>query len=257
MFDESIKYSVIIPVYNESAVITSSLTQALDYMRSLNDEFEIIVVDDGSTDNTVALVEDYARYHSEVKIIKNPHKGKANSVRTGMLAAVGEYKLAADADMATPMPEFKRLLLWITEHDYDIAIASREGVGARRHGEPYYRHVVGRVFNYFIKLFALRGIQDTQCGFKLFKGHVSDRIFSRLQIYGENLPVIKKPFFGAFEVEVLYLARKYGYSIKEVPVAWTYVPTPRFNFFGNSWKMARDVIKIRLYDLMGKYDYDK
>lgn len=254
MFDENLKYSIVIPTYNEAAVITSSLTHVLDFMHSFDDNFEIIISDDGSTDNTVDVVNEYAKYHPEIKVLQNPHKGKANNVRVGMLHATGEFILTADADMATPMPELKRLLVWLTDHDYDIAIASREGVGATRHNEPFIRHFIGRSFTLFVQIVALSGINDTQCGFKLFTKEACHRVFSNLKVYGDNLPDIKKPFFGAFDVEVLFLAKKYGYKIKEVPVVWTYVNTNRLNFIGNSYKMARDVIKIRLYDLMGKYN---
>jgi hypothetical protein len=100
---------------------------------------------------------------------------------------------------------------------------------------------------------ALPGINDSQCGFKLFKKEAAKRIFGKLVVYGESNKVISKPFFGALDVEVLFLARKFGYKIKEVPVTWTYVKTSRFNFFSNSWKMARDLFRIRLADLRRKY----
>jgi dolichyl-phosphate beta-glucosyltransferase len=159
----------------------------------------------------------------------------------------------ADADLSTPISELKKLSVWIKDQDFDIVICSREGHGAQRVGEPIYRHLVGRIFNTFVQVVALPGIKDTQCGFKLFKGDVAKKVFNKLKVYGEVPPEIKKPFFGALDVEVLFIARKLGYKIKEVPVLWTFVKTTRFNFVQNSLKMARDLMLIRMRDLIGEY----
>ncbi|MFZ2664601.1 MAG: glycosyltransferase family 2 protein, partial [Patescibacteria group bacterium] len=127
------------------------------------------------------------------------------------------------------------------------------GIGARRIGEPFYRHLMGRVFNLLVQLIALPGISDSQCGFKLFKGDVAKDVFSRLSIYGVKAVDIEKPYLGAWDVEVLYLARKLGYTIKQVPVTWTFVKTKRLSPVKDSLKMAWDVLKIRVNDLRGKY----
>lgn len=248
-----IDYSIVIPTYNEEVRITKTLTQTISFMNDFAPAFEIIVVDDGSKDKTAQIVEDFAKDHKEVSLIKNPHKGKAAAVRTGVLASKGRLVLMMDADLATPLEELKRLSTWVNDNNFDIAIASREGLGASRENEPLYRHIMGRAFNILVKLTLGLKYKDTQCGFKLFKGDVARKVFSNLLVYGENLPEIDKPFFGAFDVEVLYVAQKMGYKIKEVPIKWIYVPTNRLNALSNSYKMGRDVIKIKFYGLRGAY----
>jgi glycosyltransferase involved in cell wall biosynthesis len=247
------KFSIVIPAYNEADKIIPSLTQALSFMKNFCESFEIIVVDDGSDDNTAQLVKDYGKEHREIKLIENKHKGKGPSVWTGMIAAKGNYLYMADADFSTPIEELKKFYNWIEEHDYDIVIASREGVGSDRVAEPFYRHLMGRVFNLFVQTFALPGIKDSQCGFKLFKSKAAKDIFHRLHVYGEQAEETRVGYMGAFDVEVLYLAKKLGYKIKEVPTTWTYVKTSRLNPLRDSIKMTIDVFKIRLNDLRGLY----
>jgi hypothetical protein len=169
------------------------------------------------------------------------------------MEASGEYIYLADADLAAPISEIKKFSVWIKEHEFDLVIASREGMGAKRVGEPFYRHVMGRVFNLVVQAVALPGIKDTQCGFKLFKASAAKDIFERLKIYGPEAKEIKKAYLGAFDVEVLFLARKLGYKIKQVPIVWTYVRTTRLNPFSDSINMAKDVVKVRINYLKGIY----
>ncbi len=251
--DEGINYSIVIPAFNEEGGITASLTQVMNYMSSFDPLFEVIVVDDGSFDSTAQKVQDYAQYHPEITLIKNPHKGKAVAVTTGVLAAQGQYILTADADMATPIDELKRFVHWIEDHEFDIVIASREGAGAKRQDEPVFRHVIGRVFNLMVRLIAVPQFSDTQCGFKLYTKDSAHDIFSKLIVYKEQDKVLKKAFLGAFDVEIIFIALKRGYKVKSVPVTWTYIKTTRLNFLETSAKMARDVIKIRLNGLKGAY----
>lgn len=251
------KYSIIIPAYNESDKIVRSLTQVTAFMREFADEFNVYVVDDGSLDNTANLVTEFSKANPEVILIKIEHKGKAAAIITGMLRADGDLLYMCDADLATPITELKKMTVWLFDHDYDVVIASREGTGAVRIGEPYYRHFIGRVFNLLVQLTALWGISDSQCGFKLFKREVAKDVFNSLVVYGPNAKKRKKPFFGAFDVEVLFLAKKAGYKIKELPVTWHYVKTSRLNFFDNSYNMALDVLKIRLNSLRGKYSIER
>ena len=252
-----IDYSIVISAYNEESRITKTLTQTLSFMNQFAPAFEIVVVDDGSKDKTAEVVEEYAKDHPEIKLVKNVHKGKAAGIRTGVLKSSGKMVLMMDADMATPLEELKRLATWINDNDFDIAIASREGIGAERHDEPLYRHIMGRVFNLLVKTVIGLDFQDTQCGFKLFKGDVARKVFSHLIVYGDNLPQIDRPFFGAFDVEVLYCARQMGYKIKDIPVKWNYVPTTRLNILANSYKMARDVLRIKILGLKGAYALPK
>ena len=246
--------SVVIPTYNEEKRgIKKNLAVVVDFLEGEEYNYEVIVADDGSTDNTVAAVEKFAQDKERVRVLKLIHRGKGATVRDGMLEAKGKYILFSDADLATPIEELKRLLSW-TQQGYDIVIASREGVGARRENEPWYRHFLGRGFNFLVKLVALRGIEDTQCGFKLFKAAVAKDILSRLRIYGrEETEELKRPYLGAFDVELLFLARKLGYKIKEVPVTWHYAETQKLDPLKDSIRMAHDVLMVRLNNLKGVY----
>jgi dolichyl-phosphate beta-glucosyltransferase len=248
------EYSIVIPAYNEFDKISATLTQVVSFMRTFSESFEVIVVDDGSKDQTCEAVSDYRKENPEVVLVKNPHKGKGFAVRTGMMRARGDLIYTSDADLAASIPELKKLVVWIKDHDYDIVIATREGVGAKRIGEPFYRHLMGRVFNFWVQLIALPGINDSQCGFKLFKKSVAKEVFGMLDIYGENTKEIGQPYVGAWDVEVLYIARKLGYKIKEVPVVWTFVRTPRLRPINDSIHMAIDVLKVRINGLSGKYN---
>lgn len=248
-----IEFSLVVPAYNEEDKITASLTQIVNFMRGFSSSFEVLVIDDGSSDGTVQKVEEYKKENPEIKLYKNPHKGKPFAVWTGMMEAVGEYIYMADADLSASIEELKKLFVWMKDQDFDLVIGSREGVGARRIGEPLYRHLMGRVFNYWVQLLALPGINDSQCGFKLFKKKTAKDIFGKLLIYGGDKKELKSTFFGAWDVEVLFLARKMGYTIKQVPVTWTYVRSKKFNAITSSIKMAWDVFKVRLNDLRGKY----
>jgi dolichyl-phosphate beta-glucosyltransferase len=223
-------------------------------MKSFARSFEVIVVDDGSEDKTAGVVEKFAKDHSEIVLKRNVHKGKGFGIRTGMLMASGDYILMADADMATPIEELKRLMVWIKDHDFDIAIGSREGVGAVRHKEPFIRHLMGRVFNFIIQLLTIKGINDTQCGFKLFRADVAQDLFESLVLFGPNTPETNVPRVTAFDVEVLLIAKKRGYKIKEVPVSWTYVPTDRVHNIRDSIANLKDVITVKINDLAGKYN---
>ena len=247
-------YSIVIPAYNEEDKITSSLTQVVNFMRGYCGSFEVLVVNDGSTDSTSEKVLLFARDNKEVALVDNPHKGKGFAVWTGVMRASGNLIYTADADLSAPIEDIKKFTVWILEHDFDIVIGSREGIGAKRIGEPAYRHVMGRVFNYLVRLFAVPGISDSQCGFKLFTNKAAKDVFSRSVIYGLGAKEIKSAYFGAWDVEVLYIARKLGYRIKQVPVTWVYVKSKRFNPLGNSVKMALDVLKIRFNDIRGKYN---
>ena len=247
--------SIIIPTYNEEKRgIKKNLAVVVDFLESENYDYEVIIADDGSTDATVGVVEEFSRGKERVKILELPHRGKGPTVRDGMLEAQGKYILFSDADLATPIKELKRLLNWVENQGFDIAIASREGIGAQRENEPWYRHLLGRGFNFMVKLVALRGIEDTQCGFKLFKAAAAKDILKRLKIYGhEETEELTTPYLGAFDVEILFLAQKLGYKIKEVPVTWHYAGTQQLDPFKDSLRMALDVLMVRLNDLKGVY----
>jgi glycosyltransferase involved in cell wall biosynthesis len=247
------EYSIVIPTYNESDKITASLTQVLNFMRGFAQTFEVLVVDDGSSDKTADIIENYRANNPEIKLIRNAHKGKGPAIWTGIMAAEGDYIYVADADFSAPISELKKLVVWIKDNNFDVVIASREAHGAKRIDEPLYRHLMGRIFNILVQIIALPGIKDTQCGFKLFKKDVAKQIFGKLKVYSDSAPIINKPFLGAFDVEVLYIARKLNFKIKEAAVTWTYVRTTRLRVFHTSIKMVRDVINVRINDFRGVY----
>lgn len=244
--------SVVIPAYNESARLPVTLNKVMSYLEGRDYSFEVIVVDDGSDDRTADIVEEYSRNHDRLRVIRNPHRGKGYTVRTGMLAAGGRYVLYSDADLSAPIEEVSKLLPYL-EGKFDVAMGSREGVGARRYDEPYYRHLMGRVFNGVVRLVALPQFDDTQCGFKAFRHDVAQVLFRSLHLYGENAANIKGAMVTGFDVEVLYLALKWGYKVKEVPVHWYYAPTSKVNPVKDSYRNFRDVVKVRWNDMRGQY----
>jgi dolichyl-phosphate beta-glucosyltransferase len=244
--------SIVVPAYNEARRIPATLQAILDFLDTQAFEAEIIVVDDGSTDDTVAQVERLSSEEPRIRIIRNDHRGKGYTVRTGLLAASGHYVLFTDADLAVPMTEWQKFAP-LLESGYDVVIGSREGLGARRIGEPRHRHMMGRIFNSIVRLIALGGIQDTQCGFKAFRNEASRRIFSSVQLYGADAKQVKGAAVTAFDVEVLFLARKFGYRIKEMPVEWHYGTETKVDPLRDSWRNFSDVLRVRWNDLRGRY----
>lgn len=255
--------TVIIPAYNEESRLPQSLQKTLDWLQQQPFRAEVLVVDDGSDDTTRTVVQNVIGRLSQspisedenrpqVRLIANAHRGKAFAVRTGMLEGQGKYLLFTDADLSTPIEDFSRLLVWL-EQGYDIAIGSREGQGARRFNEPYYRHVMGRVFNLLVKAITFSHFQDTQCGFKAFTREAAQALFHKVQLYGENSPRVRGAMVTGFDVEVLFLARKLNYRVREVPVRWFHVSGSKVNPIKDSLRMIGDISKVRLNDMRGIY----
>ena len=244
--------SVIIPAYNEEPNFKKgTIDEVPKYLERQNYTYEVLIVDDGSDDDTAKLAESFAKKHKNVKAIKNSHQGKAETVKTGVEKASGELILFTDFDQATPLSEIEKLLPYIPE--YDIVIGSRQLPGAKREKEPFHRHLMGLVFNLIVQIIAVRGIWDTQAGFKLFKSQAAKPLFSSLKVYGKG-KAVKGALVTAFDVELLFIAKKRGYKIKEVPIIWHHVATSRVNPLKDSLRMLRDVIKIRINDLRGVYN---
>ncbi len=245
--------SVVIPAYNEAIRLPTTLRKVVAYLEAQSCSAEVLVVDDGSSDDTVAVAKDVAAEHPMVRVIQNDHRGKGYTVRTGMLAGEGQYILFSDADLAVPIEEVDKLLPHL-ENGFDVVIGSREGQGAERIDEPWHRHFMGRVFNLLIHLIALRGFQDTQCGFKAFSREAAQDLFNRVQLYGENAALISEAAVTGFDVEILFLAVKRGYKIKEVPVKWIYGEETKVNPLKDSWRNLKDVIAVRRNAIAGKYN---
>ncbi len=234
--------SIIIPAYNEERRLPHSLEKIVAFLQEQGYRAEVMVVDDGSVDNTAAIVEDFTARFFPVSLIRNEHRGKGHAVKTGMLAARGEHLFLCDADLSMPIEELVKFLPPVID-SYDVAIGSREVEGARRFNEPPYRHLMGRVFNLIVRFLAVPGFEDTQCGFKCFKREVARDIFACQTMDG----------FG-FDVEILFIARKRGYRVVEVPIDWYHMTSSRVDPLKDTFKMFRDVLKVRVNDWQRKYD---
>ena len=233
--------SIIIPAFNEERRILGTLQQVVAHLGRQSYPAEVVVVDDGSTDATGHLVGGFAAAHPLVKLIRNPHRGKGYAVKTGMMEARGEYRFQCDADLSMPIKELGRFLPPQRNH-FDVAVGSREGQGARRFGEPRYRHIMGRVFNFIVQAVAVRGLADTQCGFKCFRGEAADMLF----------PLQRTCGFGS-DVEVLFIARKHGLSIVEVPIPWYHQNESKVRPVLDTAVMLRETLQVRWNALRGKY----
>lgn len=243
--------SVIIPAYNEEPNFKKgAIDNVPKYLEKQSYTWEILIVDDGSDDETAKLADEFAKTNKNVRVIKNPHQGKAETVKKGVQEATGELILFTDFDQATPIDEVDRLLPFFPQ--YDIVIGSRQLPGAKREKEPLHRHLMGLVFNIIVQMIAVRGIWDTQAGFKCFKADIAKDLFGKLKVYGKGVKV-QGALVTAFDVELLFIAKKKGYKIKEVPIVWHHVATSRVNPLKDSARMFRDVVKIRLNDIKGVY----
>lgn len=243
--------SVVIPSYNESKNIKRNvLDEVIAYLKKQKYDWEVILSDDGSTDGTTQLLNDFAKKDKRIKVIDNIHAGKGPTVQSGILQAKGEWILFTDFDQSTPLSEIEKLFEY--KEDYHVIIGSREITGAKRDKEPLHRHVMGKGFNVLVQALAIPGIYDTQCGFKLFTHDAAKDIFSDLVVYGRS-EERADAFTGAFDVEALFLARKKGLKIKEVPITWHHNETDRVSPIKDSLRMLRDIIKVRFADLAGKY----
>jgi len=245
--------SLVVPAYNEEQRLPVTLERVLAYLDGQDYSYEVIVVDDGSDDNTVDVIRPLLDKYSQLRLVENDHRGKGYTVRTGMLAARGEQVIFTDADLATPIEEIDKMLPFLQD-GYDVVIGSREGLGAERHGEPFHRHLMGRVFNLMVRLVAVGNFQDTQCGFKGFRREAAHEVFNRLRIHGADAGVIQGGAVTAFDVEVLFVTQRCGYRIKEVPVTWHYGVNSKVNALRDSIRMFQDVLQVRLNALRGLYD---
>jgi dolichyl-phosphate beta-glucosyltransferase len=227
--------SIVIPAYNEEKRIGSTLEKISLYLSGKSFSSEIIVVNDGSSDSTSSVLEGYKNKIPQLSIIhNNPNRGKGYSVKKGILQAKGRYIIFSDADMSTPVEEADRFMSAFHE-GIDLAIGSRHVAGAEiKVKQPLYRHLMGRFFNLFVRIIALPSISDSQCGFKGFSRECAFCVFQKINTFGYS-----------FDVEVIYLAHKFGFNLKEIPVVWMDSPSSRINPLTDPLNMFIDVIKIR------------
>lgn len=243
--------SVVVPVYNESSRIMLSLDRIWDYFHHTEASFEMIIVDDGSSDDTLHLARDFARMHPEVAVFAEPHRGKASAVLAGLERASAPIVGFMDIDLATPLDAWEECRDAIHK-GAGVAIGSREGIGASRVDEPWYRHVMGRVFNGLVRLLLLPGIHDTQCGFKFFTRSAIEAVLPRTLLY-RNAAEVRMPRVTAFDVELLFIARQHGHEIAVIPVTWHYGEHSKVNPVTDTLQNLRDVLTVRLFGWMGKY----
>lgn len=234
--------SIVIPAHNEESRLGGTLQELTGFLRLHPWDWEVRVVDDGSTDRTAAVVAESGRSEPRVVLQREPHRGKGGAVKAGMLAAGGAYRFLCDADLSMPASELPRFLPPRLE-DFDLAIGTREGHGARRVGEPLRRHVLGRVFNHVVQRLVLGGTNDTQCGFKMFTARAAAAIFPLVTIDG-----------WAFDIEVLTIARRRRFRVAEVPIEWHYRRESQVSMLRDGWRMLRDVAAIRARVAAGSYD---
>lgn len=228
--------SIVVPAFNEAAVIEQTVETLCRYVADHGLAAEIIVVDDGSTDETAALAEQaLSRWPLPSRVLRlNPNEGKATAVRKGMLEARGDLLLMTDADLSTPVEELPKLMQAVGE-GADIAIASRAVRGARLDPpQPFVRLLVGKAYGLVRRLIILPRIADSQCGFKLFTREAARDAFSRQTTKS-----------WAFDAEVLYIAHRLGYRIAEVPVVWRNRPQSKVRVMRDLWKVLRDLLAVR------------
>lgn len=225
--------SIIIPAHNEETRLSATLDEILSYTRSQTFSSEIIIIENASVDRTLEIAQEFTLQDSAISVIHDDRPGKGLAVKTGMLAARGDYRFICDADLSMPAAEISRFLPPALT-GVDIGIASREAPGAVRYNEPPLRHFVGRVFNTLVRLIVLHGLQDTQCGFKCFNRKAAETLFPLQTIPG-----------WTFDVEVLAIAQKMGFKIAEVGIPWYYHGDSKVRVIRDSLKMARDLFRIR------------
>lgn len=233
--------SIIIPAYNEENRLPSALDEISRFLESQPYAAEIVIVENGSRDRTLQIGQEYAARLPNVRIFHEEQRGKGLAVRRGMLEAAGEYRFICDVDLSMPIAEVNRFIP--PAQNEDIIIGSREAPGSVRYNEPAYRHLVGRLFNTVVRVMALPGLQDTQCGFKCFRAAVAEDLFPRQTIAG-----------WTFDVEILFIARRRGYRIVEVPIPWYYNPESKVNVMRDLKQVGRDLWAIWRNTRSGRYN---
>jgi glycosyltransferase involved in cell wall biosynthesis len=241
MAADRVNVSIVVPAFNEASRIGETLAELSGFLAAQPWDWEVRVVDDGSADATGAIVERHAARDPHIVLQREPHRGKGGAVKAGLLAARAPFRFICDADLSMPVSELPRFLPPALEA-FDVAIGSREGVGARRIGEPVIRHIAGRVFNFAVQQLSISGIEDTQCGFKMFTGAAVDAVFPLVTVDG-----------WAFDIEVLTIARARGLRIVEVPIEWHYRRASQVSLLRDGVGMFRELMRIRARARNGEY----
>ena len=249
---DNINISLVIPCYNEEVNIQKGVLDKIGNFTCNDKRFsEVLIIDDGSTDGSKEIiVKNYLSKYPKFKLIKNPHQGKAFTVIKGIQSAKGKYVLFSDIDLATPLEEANKLIAQIKK-GYEIIIGSRS---TQRKDAPFLRKVMAVGFIVIRNsIIGLKGIRDTQCGFKMFNTKIANNIIQRLIVFKNNKDIKGSSVSAGFDLEFMFLAQKYGYKIKEVPVIWKHVETKNVNFLSDSIETLKDILKIKYYDFKKTY----
>ena len=235
--------SIIIPAHNEETRLPHTLEQVLAFLEQQPYTSEVVVVENGSEDRTFEIAKGFARQHPSLRVIREAERGKGLAVRRGMLEVRGEYRFMCDADLSMSIDQLNHFLPPTTQN-VDIAIGSREAAGALRFDEPPYRHIGGRIINLAIRLLILPGLQDTQCGFKCFTAAAAEQTFKLQTLHG-----------WSFDIELLYIARRRGLTIREIPIQWRFNSQTKLSAVQDALRMLRDIFCIHRNALRGDYDH--
>jgi dolichyl-phosphate beta-glucosyltransferase len=233
--------SIVVPAHNEGWRLPDTLAELFGFLASQSYKAEVIVVENGSTDDTAEVVRRLRASFTALRLLSLKAAGKGGAIRAGVLDSRGQAVFLCDADLSTPAAEIPRFLATL-EEGYDIVAGSREGIGAFRYGEPAYRHIMGRVFNRIVQLLAVPHMNDTQCGFKAFSRTAARQLFPLQTITG-----------WAFDVEILYLARKFGFRTVELPVEWRFNDDTKVRALHDTRVMLTDILRVRINDIRGRY----
>lgn len=243
--------SLIIPCYNEEANIQKGVLDKIgNFTRHDNRFNEVIIIDDGSADSTKERIQSqYLPEFPKMRLIENTHGGKAAAIQTGIRAAKGEYVIFSDIDLATPIEEVDRLIAKIEQ--YDIVVGSRT---SQRVGAPFTRKLMAWGFMTIRNLFIGLPIQDTQCGFKLFNRTIAIDILNHLRVFTKRHHITGSSVGAGFDLEFLFIGKKYNYKLAEVPVVWRHVETKNVHFLKDSIEAFIDILRIKYYDIRGRYE---
>jgi glycosyltransferase involved in cell wall biosynthesis len=234
--------SLVIPVYNEAQRLPQAIQKIDAFVQQNNSQVEVLIVENGSSDDTLSIAKTLSQTRLFLRVFSETERGKGLAVKRGMLEARGDYRVMCDVDFSMPIDQVSRFIP-PNLADVEVAIGSREVPGARRFEEPAYRHLIGRIFNTMVRWLVLPGLQDTQCGFKCFRGDVAEAVFPLQTLGGMS-----------FDTEVLFIAQQKGFSIKEIPIDWYFDPDSRVRLIQDSVRMAFDLIAIRRNARKGLYD---
>ncbi len=239
--EEKPKLSIVVPAYNERERIVATIGAIASHVSDLGFPWELLIADDGSKDDTVALCEDL--HLANMRVLKAPKNGgKGSAVQRGMLAARGTYVLFADADNSTPIEEVSKLLNKLEKDGYDVAVGSRAAEGAEEGKKSILRKVLSGGLRWIVKYIFRIPVKDTQCGFKMYTNDAAQKLHTQQTIMGFS-----------FDLEILYLAAKYGYWIAEVPVSWVDAPGSKVDTRKEVQRFLRDLMKVKMNDLKGVY----